>query len=195
MLSAERLERILGCPCGWRGGPVPCEAPTRRGGQPDLFRWPLRKSRGRVLSAVSWHLLCADLLYTFKAARRAARAADTARTPPLPLALPLRRRQRRSAGAKTISPRAATTYSSHRGSQGEQACLLPLSALSESGRTRQERLRRRLRRSSTLDRTCPKRNSQLSGSRAEADKSATAIACRGCAWSARAQMRSTPVQA
>jgi len=34
MLSAERLERILGCPCGWRGGPVPCEAPIRRGGQP-----------------------------------------------------------------------------------------------------------------------------------------------------------------
>ena len=36
----------------------------------------------------------------FKAAPRAARAAATARTPPLPLALPLRRRQRRSAGAK-----------------------------------------------------------------------------------------------
>ena len=35
-----------------------------------------------------------------KAARRAARAAATARTPSLPLALPLRRRQRRSAGAK-----------------------------------------------------------------------------------------------
>jgi hypothetical protein len=34
MLSAERLERILRCPCGWRGGPVPCEAPTRNGGQP-----------------------------------------------------------------------------------------------------------------------------------------------------------------
>src|SRR5262249_50349241 len=34
MLSAERLERILGCPCGWRGGPVRCEAPTRTGGQP-----------------------------------------------------------------------------------------------------------------------------------------------------------------
>ena len=34
MLSAERLERILGCPCGWRGGPVTCEAPTRHGGQP-----------------------------------------------------------------------------------------------------------------------------------------------------------------
>ena len=52
---------------------------------------------------LSWHLLCADLLYTFKAARRAARAANTARTPQLPLALPLRRRQRRSAGAKSES--------------------------------------------------------------------------------------------
>ena len=39
-----------------------------------------------------------------KAARRAARAADSARTPPLPLALPLRRRQRRSAGAKSVKP-------------------------------------------------------------------------------------------
>ena len=43
---------------------------------------------------------CEDFLYGFKAARRAARAAATARTPPLPLTLPLRRRQRRSAGAK-----------------------------------------------------------------------------------------------
>ena len=34
--------------------------------------------------------------------------------------------------------------------------MLPLPVFSGSGRTRQERLRRRLRRSSTLDRTCPK---------------------------------------
>ena len=34
--------------------------------------------------------------------------------------------------------------------------MLPLSVLSGSGRTRQKRLRRRHRRSSTLDRTCPK---------------------------------------
>jgi hypothetical protein len=40
MLSAERLERILGCPCGWRGGPVRCEAPTRNGAQPEaLPQW------------------------------------------------------------------------------------------------------------------------------------------------------------
>jgi hypothetical protein len=38
-------------------------------------------------------------LCLFKAARRAARAAATARTPPLPLPLPLRRRQRRAASA------------------------------------------------------------------------------------------------
>ena len=44
---------------------------------------------------------CENFLYGFKAARRAARAAATARSPTLPLALPLRRRQRRSAGAKS----------------------------------------------------------------------------------------------
>jgi hypothetical protein len=26
MLSAERLERIFGCPCGWRGRPGQCAA-------------------------------------------------------------------------------------------------------------------------------------------------------------------------
>src|SRR2546423_690067 len=46
---------------------------------------------------------CENFLYGFKAARRAARPAATARTPPLPLTLPLRRRQRRSAGAKDRS--------------------------------------------------------------------------------------------
>ena len=35
---------------------------------------------------------CENFLYVFKAARRAARAADSARTPLLPLALPQRRR-------------------------------------------------------------------------------------------------------
>ena len=35
----------------------------------------------------------ADYLYGFKAARRAARAADSARSPLLPLALPQRRRK------------------------------------------------------------------------------------------------------
>jgi hypothetical protein len=43
---------------------------------------------------------CADFLYGFKAARQAARAAAAARSPSLPLTLPLRRRKRRSAGAK-----------------------------------------------------------------------------------------------
>ena len=47
---------------------------------------------------------CENFLYGFKAARRAARAANSARTPSLPLALPLRRRQRRSAGAKSRKP-------------------------------------------------------------------------------------------
>jgi hypothetical protein len=47
MLSAERLERILGCPCGWRGGPVTCEAPTRYGANPAVF--PLVRGRGLAL--------------------------------------------------------------------------------------------------------------------------------------------------
>ena len=41
---------------------------------------------------------CENFLYGFKAARRAARAAATARTPTLPLRL----RQRRAAGAKSV---------------------------------------------------------------------------------------------
>jgi hypothetical protein len=51
--------------------------------------------------------VCENFLYGFKAARRAARAAASARSPSLPLALPLRRRQRRSAGAKNTKPGAA----------------------------------------------------------------------------------------
>jgi len=46
-------------------------------------------------------------------------------------------------------------YDSHRRSPAGVS-MLPLPVLSGSSRTRQERLRRRLRRSSTLDRTCPK---------------------------------------
>ena len=44
--------------------------------------------------------LCENFLYVFKAARRAARAAASAPWPSLPLPLPLRPVQRRSAGAK-----------------------------------------------------------------------------------------------
>ena len=48
--------------------------------------------RGVKRCELSWHLLCADSLHAFKAARWAARAADSARSPLLPLALPQRRR-------------------------------------------------------------------------------------------------------
>jgi len=71
-----------------------------------------------------------SFLYGFKAARRAARAADTARTPPLPLALPLRRRQRRSAGAKAWKPDRWNTASFVRPGG---AFLLPLPGLSGAG--------------------------------------------------------------
>ena len=52
---------------------------------------------------------CENFLYGFKAARRAARAAASAPWPSLPLALPLRPGQRRSAGAKGIASGAAET--------------------------------------------------------------------------------------
>ena len=54
-------------------------------------------SRSRTFAS----LICNNFLYGFKAARRAARAANTARTPPLPLARP--QGQRRSAGAKVTN--------------------------------------------------------------------------------------------
>ena len=62
--------------------------------------------------------VCENFLYGFKAARRAARAAATARTPPLPLTLPLRRRQRRSAGAKAEVPSGAATAQKFQGRGG-----------------------------------------------------------------------------
>jgi hypothetical protein len=82
--------------------------------------------------------LCEDFLYGFKAARRAARAADTARTPTLPLTLPLRRRQRRSAGAKIRKQGPPLTYSSCRGSP--RGPMLPLPDCPGPVRTRQGRL-------------------------------------------------------
>ena len=66
----------------------------------------------------------------FKAARRAARAAATARSPSLPLALPLRRRQRRSAGAKSIKP---GPLDIQQVSSAGGASLLPLPGLSGAG--------------------------------------------------------------
>jgi hypothetical protein len=47
----------------------------------------LKPAQNRLKTGV-----CENFLYGFKAARGAARAADTARTPQLPLTLPLRRR-------------------------------------------------------------------------------------------------------
>ena len=61
---------------------------------------------------------CENFLYGFKAARRAARAADSAPRPSLPLALPLRPGQRRSAGAKGRVPSGPLKPGSHRGRGG-----------------------------------------------------------------------------
>jgi hypothetical protein len=97
-----------------------------------------------------------DFLYSFKAARRAARAADLARSPPLPLALPLRRRKRRSGWREKRNPGPPLTYISHQGSNRERCACSRCPDCPGRARTCQQRLRRRLRRSSTLDRTCPK---------------------------------------
>ena len=98
---------------------------------------------------------CENFLYGFKAARRAARAAAAARSPPLPLDAPA------AAAPTPVGWRETQNPGHHRriAITGVQplnvVSMLPLPLLSEAGRTRQERLRRRLRRSSTLDRTCP----------------------------------------
>ena len=64
--------------------------------QPPLFDGPpppnVRLPPGHHNQSTTSPGLCENFLYGFKAARRAARAVDAARTPPLPLALPLRRR-------------------------------------------------------------------------------------------------------
>jgi hypothetical protein len=97
---------------------------------------------------------CEKFLYGFKAARRAARAADSARSPPLRWRSRCGGARRRSAGAKSGKPRAARHTAVTRVQR--RVRLLPLRNCPGRARTRQERLRRRLRRSSTLDRTCPK---------------------------------------
>ena len=84
---------------------------------------------------------CENFLYGFKAARRAARAAATARSPSLPLALPLRRRQRRSAGAKGRRPSGPPlTDSSYWELSRGGLSMLPLRNCPRPGRTRQGRL-------------------------------------------------------
>jgi len=83
-------------------------------------------------------MLCENFLYRFKAARRAARAAATARSPPLPLALPLRRRQTPVGWRESIKLGPLEHTASFIGAGG--ASLLPLPGLSRPVRTRQGRL-------------------------------------------------------
>ena len=109
--------------------------------------------------------VCENFLYRFKAARWAARAANSARSPLLPLALPQRRRKTPVGWREYPSKRGAALAerSVHRPGGGQLsrswqlsgAGVLPNAVLSGPARTCQERLRRRLRRSPTLDRTCP----------------------------------------
>ena len=60
MLSAERLERILRCPCGWRGGPVACEAPTRYGAQLDTLREQRKEARRLELGSQGLTILASS---------------------------------------------------------------------------------------------------------------------------------------
>jgi hypothetical protein len=100
-------------------------------------RQPSRRAiRGRQVDAKSMpSRSCENFLYRFKAARRAARAADRARSPSLPLALSLRRRQRRSAGAKGRETFGPLTDNSHRAlSRG--GVHAPAAELSKAGQNR-----------------------------------------------------------
>jgi hypothetical protein len=85
------------------GQPAHTVPPRERPAQPQPQRGssprPPRPAPPRIFTQRDHPPDLMSFLYGFKAARRAARAAATERTPPLPLALPLRRRQRRSAGA------------------------------------------------------------------------------------------------
>ncbi len=90
LMVSRDLTRVRPSTTGTRTKPTPGDTCT------SSLPWPKSPS-----------FPCENFLYGFKAARRAARAAATARSPSLPLALPLRRRQRRSAGAKSMNPWAA----------------------------------------------------------------------------------------
>jgi hypothetical protein len=120
----------------------------------------ISRSRTRQLGAAR-----ENFLYGFKAAPPGPLAPPTRRTAVAWLRSPLRRRQRRSGWRESAEPKGSPlTYSSHPGFI-ETDPLPPCRDCSGSARTRQERLRRRLRRSSTLDRTCSKAPDhwQLSG--------------------------------
>jgi hypothetical protein len=103
-------------------------------------------------------------LYGFKAARRAARATNTARSPLLPLALPQRRRRRRSAGAKVCNPGPLGMSKFHRYKWGVPAPAAgivpgrsePVKTVCERRTTASAELpSQRTRKDGLDDRTCP----------------------------------------
>ena len=133
MLSAERLERILGCPCGWRGGPVRCEAPTRNGAQPEaLPRWCSPQMSGQGTQPRERG---PESVQTFCTVSRAAPAA------------PLARRQRRAQrwGRPPAARRATPSRThkdqgrSHRTQAAAAHSRLPRTQLSSSRPPRQGR--------------------------------------------------------
>ena len=69
---------------------APCHAAIRA--RTSQISWQTTVAHQPTEETPSNSLVCENFLYVFKAARRAARAADSARSPLLPLALPQRRR-------------------------------------------------------------------------------------------------------
>ena len=116
---------------------------------------------------------CENFLYGFKAARRAARAAATAPWPSLPLALPLRPGQRRSAGAKSMKPGRLTYSKFHlctRGVPAPAAGIVrgrsePVKAVCDRRATAPVELPGERTREDGLDRTCPDQEMAAIGSR------------------------------
>ena len=116
---------------------------------------------------------CADFLYGFKAARRAARTAAAARSPSLPLTLPLRRRQRRATGAKSRKPGRLTYSKSHRCRRNVPAPAArivrgrsePVKAVCDRRATAPVELPGECTREDGLDRTCPDQELAAIGSR------------------------------
>jgi len=113
--------------------------------------------------------LCENFLYGFQGGPPAARAADSARSPSLPLALPLRRR--RSAGAKSMKP-GRLIYSKfplcRRGVPAPAAGIVrgrsePVKAVCGCRTTAPVELPGERAREDGLDRTCRTRRWQLSG--------------------------------
>jgi hypothetical protein len=156
-----------------------------RAGHMQSLRWQLGDNDGRASCLMlgkraGWEArppvttrLCADLLYVFKAARRAARAADSAHSPSLWLALPLRRRHASRLARRARNPLGRQlTYSSYRVQSGVSCSRCPIvrgraepvKAVCDCRTTAPVELPRSRTRKDGLDRTYPVREMAAIGS-------------------------------